>query len=293
MAPPQRRSMALPASTLSDLETPIRLRQEARGENFPVASRLLARTVRPHVIAFYNFVRAADEIADAPGLSPEVRLRALDAMATGLADPGPATPPEARALVASIAGTGVGREEAEAMLQAFRQDAVKQRYAEPGELLAYCRHSADPVGRFLLRLHGEDEALFPASDALCTALQLLNHAQDIGPDRARLDRVYLPQYWLAAEGAGVADLDRPSCSPGLRRVLDRLLEEVVAPRLDEARGLRGLRDRRLRMEAGAVLALAGALARRLAHEDPLAGRVALGRGRKLLVGLAGALGSMR
>ena len=86
-----------------------------------------------------------------------------------------------------------GAEHAAALLVAFRLDASKTRYADWDELMGYCRYSAAPVGRFLLDLFGEDRALWPRSDALCAALQVLNHVQDCGRDSRALDRLYLPQ----------------------------------------------------------------------------------------------------
>jgi hydroxysqualene synthase len=119
-------------------------------ENFPTASRLLARPVRAQVMAFYRFVRTADDIADSPDLMPEDKLARLEAMERALDDPG-TTLAEARRLH----DLAVGTEEARLMLSAFRQDATQARYADWAALEEYCRRSADPVGRMLLRLHGD------------------------------------------------------------------------------------------------------------------------------------------
>lgn len=262
----------------------------AAEENFPVGSRLVAPHLRPHFHAYYAFARATDDIADSPDLSPQEKICRLDAFeavlegrARGLA--------KAEALAASLAATGISTARATDLLVAFRADATKARYASLAELLAYCRHSADPVGRFLLDLHGESPVLYPASDALCTALQILNHLQDMGADLARLDRAYVPLDWLEAEGETVAALAASCVSPGLRRVMDRLLDEVDRL-LGSADGLAALRSRSLAGEAAAIRALARKLAARLRREDPLAGRVALSKadfaaalGRGLLAGL--------
>src|SRR5918994_7162421 len=148
-----------------------------RDENFPVASLVLSHAKRGPVLAFYRFVRAADDVADAPDLPPEEKLARLDGMERALVA-GEATLPEAAALHAVAARCGAGLAEARLLLDAFRQDATKTRYADWAELLSYCVRSADPVGRFLLRLHGEDAADDAPADALCTALQILNHLQD-------------------------------------------------------------------------------------------------------------------
>ena len=95
-------------------------------------------------------------------------------------------------------------DEARRMLSAFRQDATQRCYADWADLEAYCARSADPVGRMLLRLHGEDAGANRASDALCTALQILNHLQDLVPDRDRMDRIYLPAPWMELAGGEAA-----------------------------------------------------------------------------------------
>src|SRR4029077_11748259 len=122
--------------------------------------------------------------------------------------------------------TGVTTKHGLDLISAFKQDAVKPRYESWAELLDYCDRSAAPVGRYLLDLHGEDKSLYPFSDALCNALQVINHLQDCGKDYAEMDRVYLPLTWMRAENASVEHLARPSLSPGLRHVIDRALERV-------------------------------------------------------------------
>lgn len=239
-------------------------------ENFPVASRLLAPAMRRPVLAFYHLARAADDIADDPALSPAEKLAGLAALDAALRDRATVLP-----LARALHDSGAGTAEALQLLAAFRQDAVQSRYPDWAALEAYCRLSAVPVGRLLLRLHGEADALaLAAADALCIALQLLNHLQDAGEDRARLDRVYIPQDWLALAGGEARFFADPAARrPLLDALLDRL-EEL----LDRAAELpRHLRSRRLRLEAAVTLHLARALLRRLRRQDPLAGRVALGR----------------
>jgi len=242
-------------------------------ENFPTASRLLAKPQRAKVMAFYRFVRTADDIADSPDLPPEAKLTRLDAMARALDDPG-TTMPEATGLHRSGAGTA----EAGLMLSAFRQDAVKRRYADWAELVDYCRRSADPVGRMLLRLHGDaDNApANAAADALCTALQILNHLQDLVPDRRDIDRVYLPQSWLALAGGEEAFFDQANTARR-REVLDAALDRVEE-QLDRAQILpRLLASRRLALQSGMTIGCARRLLARLRAADPVLGRVALGK----------------
>jgi phytoene synthase len=245
-----------------------------RGESFPVASLLLARARREPVARFYRFARLADDIADAPHLPPEDKLKRLDALETALLAADPAEP-AAHALAWADREHGAGAAEARRLLSAFRQDATQKRYGDWGELLDYCHRSADPVGRFLLRLHREGPEAEAPADALCTALQILNHLQGLLLDRVRLDRVYLPLPWLDRAGGEAAFFD-PAAAVARRPVLDAALDQVggliaVAEALPAH-----LVDRRLAAQAAATLACAKALAARLRHEDPIQGRVPLG-----------------
>jgi farnesyl-diphosphate farnesyltransferase len=245
-------------------------------ENFPVGV-LVSPTLRPHVHAFYAFARNADDIADSPVLQPAEKVARLDVMEAVLLGSRAAGSPSALRLRASLAATGVAARHATDLLVAFRRDATTRRYADWEALHDYCRYSAMPVGRHVLDLHGESPATHAASDALCTALQVLNHLQDCAGDLAALDRCYLPADLLAQAGATVEDLRRPAETPGLRRVFDALLDRVdVLNRV--ATGLpRGTRDRRLRVETAVILGLSRRLAGRLRRGDPLARRVKLGK----------------
>lgn len=264
----------------------------AADENFPVGSWLLPASLRPHVATYYAFARAIDDIADNPALAPEDKIARLSAFEAALLDPVAERHglEKAARLRDSLQATGVTAARGTDLIAAFKQDAVKLRYADWGELLGYCRLSANPVGRYLLDLHGEDPAGYGASDALCTALQILNHLQDCQDDYRALDRVYLPGDWLAAEGLEVTVLDQGASPPGLRRVLDRCLDGVETL-LAEAETLPGqLRSTRLAMESAVIVQLAKRLTARLRHGDPLARRVALTKPDFIRCGLTGVLG---
>lgn len=264
----------------------------AADENFPVGSWLLPPALRPHVATYYAFARAIDDIADNPELSAEDKIARLSLFDAALLDASEDRPglEKAARLRDSLAATAVPSARGSDLVAAFKQDAVKLRYADWGELLGYCRLSANPVGRYLLDLHGESPEGYASSDALCTALQILNHLQDCQDDYSALDRVYLPEDWLRAEGLEVTVLDRAASPPGLRRVLDLCLDRVDAL-LDEAEQLPAfLRSSRLAMESAVIVRLARRLAARLRRGDPLAGRVALSRADFVLCGLKGVLG---
>jgi farnesyl-diphosphate farnesyltransferase len=257
------------------LETPS---GKGRGdENFPVGSWLIRRDLRLHVHAFYRFARSADDIADNPALSADDKVQRLDRMAAILDGAPGADSPAASAMRRSLAETGTTAQHCHDVLHAFRLDATKLRYRDWDDLIGYCRYSAAPVGRQLLDLHGERRDTWRAADALCSALQVLNHLQDCAEDYRTLDRVYVPLDELDAAGITVAALAEPAASPALRRVLDRLLDRtdlLVAT----ARGLPpGVKAAGLRAESAAIVALAARLSRRLRRRDPLAGRVKLTR----------------
>jgi farnesyl-diphosphate farnesyltransferase len=178
---------------------------------------------------------------------------------------------------ASLAETGVTAQHCHDVLRAFRLDANKLRYRDWDDLMDYCRYSAAPVGRQLLDLHGESHDTWPSSDALCAALQVLNHLQDCVADYRALDRVYLPLDDLAAADCTVEALEAPAASPGLRSVIDTLLDRTEAL-IATAGGLPPrVAARGLRWESAVIVALAARLARRLRHGDPLASRVKLGK----------------
>lgn len=244
-------------------------------ENFPVGSALIRADLRPHVHAYYAFARNADDIADHPDLAPEDKIARLDLMEDVLLGVAGRGAPSAARLRASLAQTGVDPSHATDLLIAFRRDATKRRYADWSELMEYCSYSAAPVGRYVLSLHGESTATWPASDALCASLQVLNHLQDCARDLASLDRCYLPLDLFAREGAAVADLRRPALTPSLRRVLDRMLAATAELNAAAAALPRGTLSRRLSAETAIIHRLACRLTARLRREDPLAGRVKL------------------
>ncbi len=250
----------------------------AGDENFPVGSFLLPARLRPHVATFYAFARAIDDIADNPALAPEEKVARLDGFDRALL--GETDDPayiKALRIRDSLAQTKVPVQHCRDLISAFKQDAVKSRYESWDELIDYCDRSAAPVGRYLLDLHGVPRELYPASDALCNALQVINHLQDCADDYRNLDRVYLPQEWMREADVTVAALGAAAASPGLRRVLDRCLDGVDAL-LSVARPLpRTMTSRALAMETAAIVRLAERLAGLLRRRDPLAERVVLSR----------------
>jgi squalene synthase HpnC len=241
-------------------------------ENFPVASVLIAPQHRPVVMAFYGFARAADDVADNPHAPPEQKLALLEAMRATLVGESDSDA-KALALRNIQSRLGLSPQHGLDLLEAFRRDVTKLRYADWGELMDYCRYSAAPVGRFVLDVHGESQATWPANDALCTALQVINHLQDCAKDYRDLDRVYLPETELAAAGIGVEALAAPKASPALRQVIADLAG-LTGVLLDQARPLAGqVRDGRLALEIAVIQRMAESLNAGLRRRDPLSERV--------------------
>ena len=166
-------------------------------ENFPVASLLLPRAIRAPVAVIYGFARTADDLADEGDLSAEERLIRLQSLGQGLDAAlagSPAPDPVLTATADIIRQHGLPAGLFHDLLTAFRMDVTKHRYANVAEVMTYCRYSANPVGRLILHLTGEDSAAnLVSSDAVCSALQLLNFLQDMSQDFRENGRIYLPQ----------------------------------------------------------------------------------------------------
>jgi hydroxysqualene synthase len=205
-------------------------------ENFPVASLLLPRPLRPHIAAIYAFARRADDFADEPGPEPAERLRLLDAWAARLDQP---CAPDANrasaeddfiffALQHTIRTHALPRSLVHDLLSAFRQDVTTSRYATWTELLDYCRRSANPVGRLVLRVAGyDDPRIDQQSDALCTALQLTNFWQDVAIDWRR-GRLYVPLEVRDAAHAHDGDLDAGRVTPEWQAALGAAAQKTRA-----------------------------------------------------------------
>src|SRR3982751_3106017 len=185
-----------------------------RDENFPVASWIIHPRHRALILAYYNFVRTADDIADHATLPPDKKLAYLDLLEAELLGTGD-TQAEAVSLRHALAERGMASRHALDVLIAFRMDVTKLRYENWDEVIHYCRYSAMPVGRFMLDVHGESTSTWAASDALCAALQINNHLQDCGKDFRELNRVYIPLDAFVATGATPEELGAERASPKL------------------------------------------------------------------------------
>ncbi|KAB8193068.1 squalene synthase HpnC [Nonomuraea phyllanthi] len=195
------------------------LAEKARRENFPVASRLLPRRHRDHLMAVYGFARSVDDAGDD---EPGDRLRLLADIEADLvrlyAGQAPKLAP-IRALARTVRECGIPAEPFHRLVEANRRDQTVTRYETFDDLLGYCELSANPVGHLVLYVFGEVSGpRLALSDRVCSALQVIEHCQDVGEDYRR-GRVYLPGEDLRRAGCPLDDLSAAATSPRLRRVV--------------------------------------------------------------------------
>jgi hydroxysqualene synthase len=259
-----------------------------RDENFPVASRLIQPRHRAPILAFYEFVRTADDIADHSALAPAEKLALLDrleATLLGKSDDDAV----GIALRSQLAARQLSPRHAQDLLAAFRMDVTKLRYRDWDDLISYCTYSAMPVGRFVLDVHGESRVTWPANDALCAALQIINHLQDCGKDYRQLDRVYIPLDVLAETGTSVGELGANRASLGLLACIRRLAGRTGALLRDSKPFSVSIEDTRLALEVAVIQTFAERLVKLLGRRDPLSERVHLGKAGVAGFGILGLL----
>jgi squalene synthase HpnC len=207
---------------------PASLEGREQGENFPVALRLLPRALRGHLHALYAYARTVDELGDS---APGDRTALLEAFREDVRElwrGGRPQHPVLQQLAPTVRECALDEEPFQCLVEANLVDQRVSRYATFDDLRGYCRLSADPVGRMVLGVFGVDDPVtVELSDRVCTALQLLEHWQDVGEDRAA-GRVYLPQVDLAAHGVSETELDAPVASPPLRTLMRFEIERAAA-----------------------------------------------------------------
>jgi squalene synthase HpnC len=247
-----------------------------RDENFPVASRLIHPRHRAPILAFYEFVRTADDIADHATLAAAEKLALLDRLeATLLGSRN--DDPVGVALRSQLEVRELSPRHALDLLTAFRIDVTKLRYSDWNDLIGYCTYSAMPVGRFVLDVHGESRTTWPVNDALCAALQIINHLQDCGKDYRDLDRVYIPLDAFAAAGSSVNELSAERASPALLAAVRQLARRTGDLLRESAPFSASIEDARLALEVAVIQTYAERLVALLSVRDPLSERVHLGK----------------
>ena len=262
-----------------------------RDENFPVASWIIHPRHRALILAFYNFVRTADDIADHATLGEHDKLAYLDLLEAELLGRGDSQP-EAVKLRLALAQRAMPPRHALDVLIAFRMDVTKLRYENWDEVIHYCRYSAMPVGRFMLDVHGESPSTWAASDALCAGLQINNHLQDCGKDYRNLNRVYLPRDALAAAGASVEALGAGRASAPLLQCLHSLAARTEGL-LNDSKSLSAeVKDFRLGLEISVIQRFADKIVQLLKVRDPLSETVHLGPTELLAHSVGGIAGEL-
>ncbi|KAA0076600.1 squalene synthase HpnC [Tardiphaga sp. P9-11] len=262
-----------------------------RDENFPVASWIIHPRHRALILAFYNFVRTADDIADHALLDAPAKLALLDELEADLLGQGEGQA-EAVVLREALQMREMPPRHALDVLTAFRMDVTKLRYADWDELIHYCSFSAMPVGRFMLDVHGESKATWPASDALCAALQINNHLQDCGNDYRDLDRVYIPQDVLDRHGATVEDLKQAKASPALLACIRELVARTETLMHESETLAVHIADARLGCDVAVIETFAWQILKMLKTRDPLSEKVHLSKASMAGYALAGIAGGL-
>ena len=245
-------------------------------ENFPVGSRLLSRKIRPQILVFYKFARAADDIADSPDLAPHEKIKRLNLFVKAITT-SKTKISKVEDLKKICIKNKIKINHAANLLKAFKQDAVKKRYKNWSELINYCKHSAVPVGRFVIDLHNENKTSYKFSDPLCIALQILNHIQDCKEDYSKINRVYLPSSFLEKYNVKLSQLKKDYTEKNLRLAINETLfhTEKLIKQAEKFKKI--MTNHRLSKETIFILEIAKSLLKLLKKKDPLKNKVVLNK----------------
>ena len=245
-------------------------------ENFPVGSWLLSKELRPQILIFYKFARAADDIADSPHLTSKEKLKRLNLFKKAI-ETNKIKNSKTENLKKICKQNKIKTNHALNLLKAFKQDAVKKRYKNWSELINYCKYSAAPVGRFVIDLHKEKKEIYKYSDPLCIALQILNHIQDCKKDYNEIDRVYLPTTFLKKHNVKLIQLKKNYTEKNLRLAINEILSstEKLIKKADKFKKI--MKNNKLAKETSFILEIAKKLLKLLKKKDPLKNKVALNK----------------
>lgn len=248
-------------------------------ENFPVGSFLIPAKLRPHILAYYNFARTADDIADSATVPTDEKLAKLDLLQAVLLGEKPAKDETKSALCLkkSLEITKISPAHALDLLVAFRQDAKGFTYDTYFELMEYCKYSACPVGRYLLDLHGEAKETYWPADMLCSALQIINHIQDAKCDWKEMKRAYIPLNFMKEQNIAYDALLADKENPALRNAVNQLTELTWGLLKESAALPLVTMNRGLRTEVCVIHNLACRLLSKLETQDILASHIKLSK----------------
>ena len=265
--------------------------KQAKDENFPVSGFFVRKELRPIVEAYYNFARLADDIADNPKLSASEKIKKLHTLEEVLCG-SKKTQDSTQAAAAKLRNIFINNQLdfslATDLLIAFRQDSIGCSYETIGQLVNYCTYSAAPVGRFMLAIYDENPATYIPSASLCSALQIVNHLQDIKYDAINLKRIYLPKELLERFGVEEDALRRDTSSEGLRKVIYHMSEFVRGQLAEAEILLRIVKNNRLRLEIAVIISLTNILINKILREDVMSQKVKLSAWNKV-IGLIGGI----
>ena len=252
----------------------------ASDENFPVASIMISQELRPLVMDYYAFARYCDDVADNPDLPTEEKINQLQEIADifyGVKKyRGNKLSFSARLkndflreeLDFSLAGD---------LLTAFRRDATGCVYETWSQLIDYCLYSAVPVGRFMLAIHNESTITYQPAASLCTALQIVNHLQDIKYDLQKLNRIYLPIEMMNEYGVSKDDLLANKSTPELKALIS-YISELVSGQMKEGSILPQIvRSRRLKYQLCIILSLTNIMLKKINRGDVLSQEIRLSK----------------
>ena len=273
----------------------IKRTKDADGENFPVGSKLIPAKLRPHVMAFYDFARTADDIADSTEIDTAEKLERLGKLEKVLLGEAEADDETrcAAVLKKSLEETKVTNQHALDLLKAFRQDSEGHTYHTWEDVMAYCRWSAGSVGRYMLDLHEENPTAYWPSDALCAALQMNNHLQDCKEDYSDKDRVYLPLNWFKEEEITYKALGDSEACAALKNVFARVTDGIESLLVEGSSLPLVTVNRGLRMEVCLIFRLAQRLVKRLKKHDPLKHKIELTKTDWIIAAILGVCGGLR
>lgn len=249
-------------------------------ENFPVASLFIAPQLRPLVNNYYAFARAADDIADSPRLSSAQKIQQLEELENiflGLRKYKGKKLAFANRLRHNFENENLSTSLVTDLMVAFRRDAEGFEYQTWGQLTDYCRYSAAPVGRFMLAIHDESPSTYLPGASLCTALQIVNHLQDIKYDWLNLRRLYLPSDLMQEYDVSSADLEKSQSTPQLQKLITRITSLTRGLLKEGALLPIIIRSRRLRFQVCIILSLTNIMLKKIEKGDLLSRELKLSR----------------
>ena len=233
----------------------IKKTKNSKQENFPVASKLISKKFRPQILIFYDFARAADDIADSPNLNAKEKIKRLNLFEKNLKKKNSNIIKVAK-LKQVCVNNKITLKHSLNLLKAFKQDALKNRYKNWTELINYCKYSAVPVGRFVIDLHNEKKKAYKFSDPLCISLQILNHIQDLKKDYEEINRIYLPFSFIKKYKINLHQIKKKYLDENMRNALNEMLFHTEKLIIEADKYKKIMNNKKLSKETNLILEIA-------------------------------------